>query len=316
MQEIPDIVVLIIVFTALFSITTILLILLRRSRDPGLKRIKELHNAKAMEAIDTLQEEDSSLKDTIKEKAEKIIAGISHISKTDKEKTSKVRENLIQAGYHREDIVKTFIGLKIISTILLILIFIYLGLLLNRELRIVLILSSLFGLVGYNLPDLVLGFKIKKRQGIIANGLPDALDLLVITVEAGLGLNAAILKVSDDLEIRCAPLSREFARVNQDLRTGASREEALRKLSDRNQVEDLRIFVGAVILADRLGTSIADTLRAQADSLRTRIRQKAEQQAAKAGIKMLLPLVLFILPALIIILMGPGLIAVIRTLNL
>ncbi len=103
--------------------------------------------------------------------------------------------------------------------------------------------------------------------------------------------------------------------MNKDLRTGMPRDVALRNMSDRNKVEDLRIFIGALILADRLGTSIADTLRAQSDSLRTRIRQKAEEQAAKASIKMLLPLVLFILPALIIVLMGPGLIAVYRTFN-
>jgi tight adherence protein C len=101
--------------------------------------------------------------------------------------------------------------------------------------------------------------------------------------------------------------------VNQELRTGVAREKALRNLSERNQIEDLRIFVGALILADKLGTSIADTLRSQADSLRTRIRQKAEEQAARSGIKLLFPLVLFILPALIMILMGPGLISVFRT---
>jgi tight adherence protein C len=119
--------------------------------------------------------------------------------------------------------------------------------------------------------------------------------------------------VGAELSVRCKPIAEEFGRVNQDLRTGVSREKALRNLSDRNKVEDLRIFISALILADRLGTSVADTLRAQADSLRTRIRQKAEEQAARAGIKMLFPLVFFILPALIIILMGPAMISLINT---
>ena len=139
--------------------------------------------------------------------------------------------------------------------------------------------------------------------------------LLVISVEAGLGLNAALLRVGQDMAVRCKPISEEFGRVNQELRTGVSREKALRNLSQRNRVEDLKIFVGALVLTDRLGTSIADTLRVQADSLRTRLRQKAEEQAAKAGIKMLFPLVFFILPALIIILMGPAVISVLRTFN-
>ena len=171
------------------------------------------------------------------------------------------------------------------------------------------------GFVGYRFPDMVLIFKIRKRTEKIARALPDALDLLVISVEAGLGLNAAILRVGSDLAIRCPQLADEFNRVNQELRTGVAREKALRNLSERNQIEDLRIFVGALILADKLGTSIADTLRSQADSLRTRIRQKAEEQAARSGIKLLFPLVLFILPALIMILMGPGLISVFRTFN-
>ncbi len=97
--------------------------------------------------------------------------------------------------------------------------------------------------------------------------------------------------------------------INHDMRTGLTREKALRRLADRNKVESLRILVGALVLADRLGTGIADTLRIQADSLRTRVRQKMEEQAAKAGIKMLFPLVLFILPALFIVLLGPGMLA-------
>jgi tight adherence protein C len=170
-------------------------------------------------------------------------------------------------------------------------------------------------LTGYVFPDLVLNHRIHKRQEEIARSLADAIDLLVISVEAGLGLNAALLRVGQDMAVRCRSISEEFGRVNQELRTNVSREKALRNLSDRNKVEDLRIFVGALILTDRLGTSIADTLRVQADSLRTRLRQKAEEQAAKAGIKMLFPLVFFILPALIIILMGPAVISVIKTFN-
>jgi len=158
-------------------------------------------------------------------------------------------------------------------------------------------------------------FMIKKHQSEIASALPDALDLLVICVEAGLGLNAAIQRVGQDMAIRNPAMANELLRVNQEMRTGVSREKALRNLAERNLVEDLRILVGALVLTDKLGTSIANTLRAQADSLRTRVRQKAEEQAAKAALKLLFPLVFCILPALFIILMGPAFIALLKTFN-
>jgi len=219
---------------------------------------------------------------------------------------------LLRAGYHREDSVRVFFGIKTASALVFFSVFFVMGLMGERSTGTVFLLSAVMGFVGLLFPETVLKFKIRKRQEKIASSLPDTLDLLVISVEAGLGLNAALLRVGSDLEVRCPPMSQEFDLVNQELRTGSSREQALRNLAKRNEIEDLRILVGALVLADRLGTSIADTLRAQADSLRTRIRQKAEEQAAKAGIKMLFPLVLFILPALIMVLMGPGLIKVFR----
>jgi Flp pilus assembly protein TadB len=147
---------------------------------------------------------------------------------------------------------------------------------------------------------------ISKRQKSVESGLVDALDLLIICVEAGLGLNAAILRVGQDLKLRAPTLGDEFIFMNKEMRSGLSRQQALRNLTLRNNVEDLKILVSSIILADRLGTSIADTLRAQAESLRTRISQRAEEHAGKASIKMLFPLVIFIFPALFIVILGPG----------
>lgn len=302
-----------IVFIAIFSISLFLLLMIRRVGDPTVKRVKELQKSSTKSKKKAETKDESEIKEGLNVKVEKVLADFSRFTKQNEEKISKLRETLIQAGYYREDSTKIFIGLKIISAIVFFILFIYIGLLGDQSFTVVFLLSLLVSIVGYRFPDIILNYKIHKRQAQIAGGLPDALDLLVITVEAGLGLNAALLRVGVDMALRCPPLAEELVKVNQDLRTGISREEALRKLSNRNRVEDLRIFVGALVLADRLGTSIADTLRVQADSLRTRIRQKAEEQAAKAGIKMLLPLILFILPALIIVLMGPGLISVYRT---
>jgi len=300
------------IFLAVFALLILVILMIRRATDPGLRRLKELDgdNAKS-EGKKSVE----GKKESLRLKVGQAVAGIGKITSQDEEKVSDFKESLLQAGYRFEEEVRVFKGLRIISTIVFFILFLYLGRLSGQSMAIVLILSILIGFVGFKLPEIVLGFIIRKRQGIIAGGLPDAIDLLVITVEAGLGLNAAILRVGADLELRCPPLAQELLLVNQDLRTGIARDKALRNLSDRNQVEDLRIFVGALVLADRLGSSIADTLRAQADSLRTRVRQKAEEQAAKAGIKMLLPLVIFILPALIIILMGPGIISVMKIFN-
>lgn len=301
------------IFISVFLVLFFLLFILRRVMNPTLRRMKKFDET-SQDTDKASPEGETGIKTKITDKViDKALDNISRISKKEEQGNSKLRQTFIQAGYHSERSVRIFIFFKIMTTIAFFGLFFYLGTLINRPVQLILVLSFLFALVGYQIPDIILNAKVKKRQGTIAASLSDAIDLLVITVEAGLGMNAAILKVGEDLAIRCPPLAEELARVNRDIRTGSSREEALRDLSRRNNVEDLRIFVGALVLADRLGTSIADTLRAQADSLRVRIRQRAEEQAAKAGIKMLLPLVLCILPALIIIVMGPGIIQVVKT---
>lgn len=302
-------------FIAIFSSCFLLFFWITKAKNPLMRRIQEIESDSEKEDAKTEKIHRKDRKKELHVQFQKTVANISRFTKQDEKKVSKLRESLIQAGYYQKDHIQVFLGSKIVGGVLFLIVFLYLGLMGNRPFSIVLLLSLLVSGVGYRLPDVILNFKIHKRKHEIARTLPDALDLLVITVEAGLGLNAAILRVSEDLKLNSPSLSQEFMRVNQDLRTGISREEALRNLSRRNKIEDINIFVGALILADRLGTSIADTLRAQADSLRTRIQQKAEEQAAKAGVKMLLPLVLFILPALIIVLMGPGLISVYRTFN-
>jgi len=300
-------------FIGLFSGVVYVLFRLRRKLDPTLKRIKDLdeENNKnwKQKKVEALKKRKEKAYKTIEDALQKF----SRISKQDEQKLSKLQKSLVQAGYNREDSIKIFIGIKMVSAVAFFLLYFYLGIAGDRPIAIILLMASFMTLLGYRFPDIFLIFKVRKRKEIIARALPDALDLLVISVEAGLGLNAAINRVGGDLKVRCPPLSVELNRVNHELRTGIPRETALRRLSERNDIEDLKIFVGALILADRLGTSIADTLRAQADSLRTRIKQKAEEQAAKAGVKLLFPLVMFILPALILILMGPGLISVFRT---
>ncbi|MBN2000918.1 type II secretion system F family protein [candidate division KSB1 bacterium] len=297
------------VFVFVFLLVLTSTWIVRRKADPTLRRIKDLDKDRVVVGGVESDEEKARLRPAMQE----LFSRFANIYKQDEAKISLQRKKLVQAGYHDESSVRTYNGLKLVSSIAMFFLFLYLGLMGNKPVGLIVLLSLVVAVAGFKIPDFFITFQIRKRMEKIAGSLPDALDLLVITVEAGLGLNAAIQRVAADMKLRAEELAEEFMIVTQELRTGISREEALRNLTERNGVEDLRILVGALILTDKLGTSIASTLRAQSDSLRTRIQQKAEEQAAKAGVKMLLPLVMFILPALMIILMGPGIIAVYRT---
>ncbi len=158
-------------------------------------------------------------------------------------------------------------------------------------------------LAGQHLPNMWLKSRIKRRRAAITKALPDALDMLTICVDAGLGFDAALLKVAEKWD---NPLSREFARVVSEIRMGVRRAEAMRHMAERTDVPEVHAFVAVLIQADRLGVSIADILHAQSDQLRMRRRQWAEEQARKAPIKMLFPLILFIFPALFTVILGPA----------
>jgi len=160
---------------------------------------------------------------------------------------------------------------------------------------------------GFILPRLILNRLIASRKLRIAWGLADALDLMVITMEAGLGLNAAMLKICEELKDVHPDISKEFELANLEIRVGRERSEALRNLADRTGVEDLNSLVGMLIQADRFGTSIARAVRVYSDSLRTKRRQRAEQAAQKAAFKLLLPLGALLFPTMFIVILGPAL---------
>jgi tight adherence protein C len=158
-------------------------------------------------------------------------------------------------------------------------------------------------LIGFFVPNLMLKSKIDRRQKNIVRALPDALDLLTICVEAGLGFDAAMQKVAEKWE---TDLSLEFARVSREIQLGKMRREALRDMADRLGVSDLTSFVAAVIQTEQLGVSLAKVLRIQSDQMRIRRRQRAEQEAHKAPLKMLIPMALLIFPSIIIVLIAPA----------
>ena len=169
--------------------------------------------------------------------------------------------------------------------------------------------------LGFFLPRFVLKRMIRDRQQRIRLALPDALDLTVICVEAGLALDQALMRVGQDLHHAHPDLSDEFHLVNLEMRAGKPRADALRNLVDRTGVDDIRSLVGTLIQTDRFGTSVAQALRVHSDSLRTERRQRAEEQAAKTTIKMVPPLVIFVLPSIIFVTIGPAVISLIRQLG-
>ncbi len=162
--------------------------------------------------------------------------------------------------------------------------------------------------LGYILPGIVLARLMKRRQHRIRLALPDALDLLVVSVEAGLGLDQAMQRVGDELDFAHPDLSNELRLVNLELRAGKGRVEALRNLSERTGVDDVASLVAMLIQTDRFGTSIAKSLRVHSETVRTKRRQRAEEAAAKTGVKMVFPLVFCIFPPIFVVTIGPAVI--------
>lgn len=180
----------------------------------------------------------------------------------------------------------------------------------RQSLKQSLLYSGAVGALGFYLPVLWLRSKIRRRQEEIIRALPDALDLLTICVEAGLGFDAAMSQVTDKWDNE---LSRAFARANQEMRLGKLRREALRSMADSMDVPDVSSFIAAIIQADQLGVSIAKVLRIQSEQMRIKRRQRAEEQARKAPVKMMIPLAFLIFPSIYIILLGPAVLLVLDT---
>jgi tight adherence protein C len=170
------------------------------------------------------------------------------------------------------------------------------------------------GGLGYYLPNLVLNHVVKTRQRDIFESFPDALDLMTVCVEAGLAMDAALARVANEIGLKSLVLAEEMQLVTLELRAGSAKEKALRNLALRTGVEDVDALVTMLIQADRFGTSIADSLRVQSEQLRTKRRQRAEEQAAKISLKLLFPLIFFIFPSLLVVLLGPAMLNLYRNL--
>lgn len=219
----------------------------------------------------------------------------------------KLQMRLMQAGYRSHSAPAIYRATQVLLVLLLPALIASLWLFLAKPLNGATLPLMGAVLAGVIFPRFMLNRLVAGRQLRITWGLADALDLMVISMEAGLGLNAAMVKVCEELKGVHPDISQEFETANLEIRVGRERSEALRNLADRSGVEDLNSLVGMLIQADRFGTSIARAVRVYSDSLRTKRRQRAEQAAQKAAFKLLLPLGALLFPTMFIVILGPAL---------
>lgn len=257
----------------------------------------------------TPEEKNAKVKDTILQLIQPFISKIIERKKDVKS----LRQLLLEAGKaSNEEEVFKFIAKKVVFTG----IGIFLGGLywfINpTDFQNNILFGIICPMIGFRLPDMKLKREIKIRFDEITYNLPDALDLLTVCVEAGLGLDAALTRVAQEQQRTSPILASELGRVSKEIMAGIPRQDAFRNLATRNNVPDLKTFTALLIQTDKLGTSISQSLRTYSDTVRTRRRQRVEALASQASVKMIIPMVMFILPAMFVVLLGPAAINLVK----
>lgn len=256
-------------------------------------------------------QEETKFADRQKERVRDTLANVGKLlPASSTEKASRTQLLMIRAGYRSSEALMAMRGFKLILPVALLAIVYFTGAYLTN----VFLIPALAIGFGYLLPDMWLTWRVRARQQKLRKALPDALDLLVICVEAGLGLDQALMKVSQDMRISHRELSEELQLVNMEMRIGKTRIDALRELARRTGLEDIKALVAMLIQTERFGTSIAQSLRVYSDDMRVKRRQRAEEMSAKTSVKMVPPLVFFIFPALMVVILGPAVITLMRQL--
>jgi tight adherence protein C len=274
-----------------------------RPQSAATERLKRLGERTASPAGGPVSlEEDQSAS----ELAQRLASPLSKLLPPSAAEAKKLQKQLMQAGFRSSGAPVMYRAIQIIMLAGLPGLVALGCALLARPLSSAVLLILFAFVVGFFLPRYGLKRMIRSRQQRVRWGLADALDLMVISIEAGLGLNAAMVKVSTELIDVHPDISEEFEMANLEMRVGRDRQEALRNLAERTGVDDLRSLIAMLIQTDKFGTSITRAIRVFSDSLRTKRRQRAEQAAQKAAVKLLLPLACFLFPTLFIALLGPA----------
>lgn len=255
----------------------------------------------------TAQKEELGFKEKQKQRMQRALSGVGKLLPTGKD-ASRAQRMMLRAGFRRPEALAALRGAKVLCVLGLLSLVYFTGFYLKNPMFVL----SVAAIAGYLLPDFWLTQRIHKRQRILRLSLPDALDLLVICVEAGLAIDQGLLRVSQELDITHPELCEELSMVNNETRVGKPRLDALRDLASRTGVDDIKALVAMLVQADRFGTSVAQSLRVHSDQLRIMRRQRAEEQAAKVTVKMVPALVLFIFPAMFAVLLGPAVISIAR----
>jgi len=240
--------------------------------------------------------------------SEQIIKPLGEIIPRSPEEMGRQERRLVKAGFRRKDAPGLFYGVKVALAILLLVLFAAGGYLASNPLLYIVLAV----LLGAMVPDFWMSRRIKNRKENIQLAIPDALDLTVVCVEAGLGLDQSLMRIGQEIRAIHRDLSDELRLLNLEVNAGKSRAQSLRNLANRTEVDDLKALVAVLIQTDRFGTSIAQSLRVFSDSLRVKRRQRAEERAAKTTIKMIPPLVFFILPAIFVVVLGPAIITLVQ----
>jgi tight adherence protein C len=280
--------------------------------DPVQARLTQLGTMQAKN-LEELELQAPFIERTLRPLAKRLSGGVSRV--TSSSFTERTEKRLALAGNPGDMRVADWLGIKAIGTIvgaiLFFVLFVVIGVL-SLPFLIGILMTGVGALFGYTAPEFWLGGRVKKRQHAILLMIPDALDLLTISVRAGLGFDSALGKVVEKLP---GPLSDEFRRALAEVRVGKQRREALRDIVARTEVPPLTNFIGAIVQAEQLGVSISKVLQVQSEQLRIERRQRAEEAAAKAPIKMLFPLVGCIFPSLFIVILGPAIILIVINLK-
>ena len=234
------------------------------------------------------------------------MARVPGVPKSPKE-MGRLRRRLAMAGYPDAGAVVVFALAQLITPLVLVMVTVWFA-----GMGSGLLFAFFAGVIGYLLPGVILARKIELRKRAIREGLPDALDLFIVCVEAGSGLDQAIVKAANELEITHPALAYELRLITTEIRAGKPRLEAFKNFALRTKVDDVQSLVALLVQTDKFGTSVAQALRVHADTSRTKRRQNAEERAGKIGVKLVFPLVLFLFPALYIVILGPAVISFVR----
>jgi tight adherence protein C len=277
----------------------------RSTRSPVAARLRELRSVRSGAAV------------TFGDRPPALIKAVAQLGGflPSRDGRSALRTGLIRAGFRRPEAVMAFLGSKVLLAVALPVAWLVFAAASSQPPARLFALVIVTGVVGFYLPTIYIGFRQSQRHDAVLAALPDALDLLVICVESGLGVAAGLQRVATEMRIASPVLAAELATVNQEMQAGVSRIDALRNLAERTGVDEVYSLVAMLIQTDRLGTSVGQALRSHADSMRTKRRQRAEQLARKATVKLAFPLVLLILPALLVVILGPAAIQLMKALT-